>query len=215
MDIPHASEARVVAAGGAFTKALWVSAQLFFYALRPLLIRPKSPRAWDAINLAVCAAFDVFLLFCPGFGLRAIAYLLASAVFGGGLHPAAGHFISEHYVFVEGQETYSYYGPWNWVTYTVGFHVEHHDFPRIPGSRLRKLHAAAPEFYDCLASHDSYTGVLWRYISDPAMGPFSRVMRRREDHCASAAASGESVATAPAEQGDAAEVVRATGRKAR
>ena len=63
MDIPHASEAKLVAAGGALTKALWVSAQLFFYALRPLLIRPKTPRAWDAANLAVCLAFDAFLLF--------------------------------------------------------------------------------------------------------------------------------------------------------
>jgi sphingolipid delta-4 desaturase len=94
-----------------------------------------------------------------------------------GLHPIAGHYISEHYLFRPGQETYSYYGPLNRITFNVGYHNEHHDFPYIAGSRLPELRKLAPEYYDTLFSHSSWTGTLWRYITRPDIGGFSRVKR--------------------------------------
>lgn len=98
-----------------------------------------------------------------------------------GVHPVAGHFIAEHYVFVEGHETYSYYGALNLVTWNVGYHNEHHDFPRVPGWKLPQVKAIAGEFYDHLPCHMSWSKVLWQYATDPTMGPFCRVRRSKSD----------------------------------
>lgn len=177
-DIPTKGEAKVFSMGGALLKVVWVLGQLFFYAFRPLFVRPKPMGKWDAMNLVVQLGFD--LAFIKLAGHRAFIYLLASVFLGGGLHPIAGHFISEHYVFTPGQETYSYYGPLNALVYNVGYHNEHHDFPKVPGSRLRKVREIAPEYYNNLKYHTSWTKVIMDYILDPSMGPFSRTMRKKQ-----------------------------------
>jgi sphingolipid delta-4 desaturase len=112
-------------------------------------------------------------------GGKALAYLPISSLIVMGLHPIAGHYISEHYVFREGQETYSYYGPLNLLAWNVGYHNEHHDFPYIAGSRLPRLRTMAPEFYDKLMSHGSWTATLWSFVTRPSLGGYSRVKRQR------------------------------------
>ena len=56
-------------------------------------------------------------------GKNALIYLLMSSFWAGSLHPLAGHFIAEHYVW-DGlqQETYSYYGCLNVFAYNVRPH---------------------------------------------------------------------------------------------
>jgi hypothetical protein len=100
-DIPTKGEARLFSLGGTALKIVWVIGQLFFYAIRPLFLRPKPMGKWDALNLVTQLTFD--LAFIKLAGPRAFTYLLASVFLGGGLHPIAGHFISEHYVFAPGQ----------------------------------------------------------------------------------------------------------------
>lgn len=58
------------------------------------------------------------------FGIKPLVYLLASSFFAGSLHPCAGHFIAEHYLW-DGleQETFSYYGQLNILAYNVRLHT--------------------------------------------------------------------------------------------
>jgi sphingolipid delta-4 desaturase len=173
-DLPTRLEARLLQ--NRFTKLLWLAGQGFAYALRPLFVHPKKPSALEALNLAVQLAFNVAVFYF--WGGKALAYFPIGSLLVMGLHPIAGHYISEHYVFREGQETYSYYGPLNLLAFNVGYHNEHHDFPYIAGSRLPKLRNTAAEFYDSLYAHSSWTATLWHFVTRPSLGGFSRVKRR-------------------------------------
>ena len=169
-DLPSDVERRVFR--GTFGKAAWLTFQLVAYALRPVMTRAPRVTAWLALNFGVQVAFDMLVVRMVGW--EPLAFLVLSALFAGGLHPCAGHFLSEHY---GGQETYSYYGSLNALTWNVGYHVEHHDFPRVPWSRLRALHGEAREFYDGLESHRSWTKNAVAFVCDAGRGLDDRVRR--------------------------------------
>merc|ERR1712146_378000 len=142
VDVPTYAEGYIVG-NNVLAKTIWMFFQPLFYSLRPLFVAPKKAGAWELVNLAAVVAFDLTVY--KAWGMGAFLYLFLGTLLGMGLHPVAGHFIAEHYVFIKGQETYSYYGPLNWVAFNVGYHNEHHDFPFIPGSRLPLVRALAPE----------------------------------------------------------------------
>jgi len=75
------------------------------------------------------------------------------------------------------QETYSYYGPLNWVMLNMGFHNEHHDFPMVDWRRLPRLHHLAPEFYQPLLAYRSYTRLILKFICDKNISPLNRWVR--------------------------------------
>ena len=138
----------------------------------------RRPDRWELLNLALMVAVNALIV--TQVGGVALLYLFLSFWFGHGLHPVAAHFIHEHYVWDAGQETYSYYGPLNRVTFNVGLHYEHHDLMNIPGWRLPELTRIAPEFYEGLVSHRSWTAILWRWVTDPRIGPYTRIVRSEE-----------------------------------
>lgn len=173
VDLPTPIEGRFFQ--NSWTKFAYVYCQLCFYALRPLLVCPKKPGRWEAANAIVCLCFNALIFVTMGHW--AIFYLLLSDLLGAGFHPVAAHFIAEHFVFVQGAETYSYYGPLNIFAFNVGYHNEHHDFPAVPGSRLPQVRRIAAEFYDDLPQHSSWCKVLWDFIMDPNITAFSRVKR--------------------------------------
>lgn len=175
-DIPTLLEAKLF--NSTFGKFVWVILQPIFYIFRPLIINPKPPTRLEIINVIIQLIFNILVISLIGW--KAMIYLVLGSILAMGLHPVAGHFISEHYMFAKGFETYSYYGPLNWITFNVGYHNEHHDFPAIPGSRLPDVKKIAPEFYDSMPQHSSWTRVLYDFIVDPAVGPYARIKRHQK-----------------------------------
>ena len=46
----------------------------------------------------------------------------------------------------------------------LNYHVEHHDFPAVPWSRLPAVKAAAPEYYDHLEQSPGFVVTVWRWV---------------------------------------------------
>ncbi|PAA94815.1 hypothetical protein BOX15_Mlig017531g1 [Macrostomum lignano] len=185
MDLPSRMEGMLFC--NSFTKLIWLFLQPLFYSIRPLVLYPMPMTKLEAINIAVQLGFDVLVVYFLGF--KPLVYMVVGTLLSLGIHPVAGHFISEHYMFKKGYETYSYYGLLNCITFNVGYHNEHHDFPSVAGSRLPKVRAIAPEWYDNLPCHRSWTRVLYDFITDPEIGPYSRVKRPAASELPAAAAA--------------------------
>ncbi|KAI5776185.1 fatty acid desaturase-domain-containing protein [Geopyxis carbonaria] len=175
-------------------KAFFCTFQILFYALRPMMVVQLPFTKLHLFNVIVQAAFDIVII--KTFGWHSFTYYIFSSFLAGSLHPCAGHFIAEHYVFEKSKpspqnavnegpappETYSYYGPLNFFTYNVGLHNEHHDFPAIPWTRLHTLRNIASEFYDPLPQHTSWTYVIWQFIFDSDVSLWSRVKREQKSN---------------------------------
>ena len=176
-------------------KAFFATFQILFYALRPMMVYNLPLTRIHAFNVFVQLAVDYLLV--QNVGGKALGYFILSSFLAGSLHPVAGHFIAEHYVFAQHSrslqkaneksqeaelapppETFSYYGVLNLLTYNVGLHNEHHDFPAVPWTRLWKLNEIANEFYCDLPCHHSWVQVIWQFILDKEVGLWCRVKRK-------------------------------------
>ena len=120
---------------------------------------------WMVANWGVCIAYGAAVL---GFaGLKAFVFGLVAALAAFGPHPMGGRRLAEHLTGRRGQPTNSYYGVLNVFAFDQGYHVEHHDFPNVPWSRLRLLHRMAPEFYESLHTVPSWSLLMARHVLDP------------------------------------------------
>jgi len=175
-DLPDFWEARVIQRSP-LRKALWLLSFPIFQTIRVFRLKEIRPvDGWIVANWTAQLAFDLLIL--QLFGAKGFGFLLLSFFFSVGLHPLGARWIQEHYLTLdEAQETYSYYGPLNAVAFNVGYHNEHHDFPSIPWNRLPELKRAAPEYYDTLLAHQSWTKLLFRFLFDPNISLYSRMVR--------------------------------------
>ncbi len=178
-DVPGPTESRVVGRSTLW-KAIWMSGLAFVQGgLRPhRLTRLRTIPfldGWTIVNIVVQAAFLAALAWW--IGPAPLKYLSASTLFALGLHPLGGRWIQEHFVFTPGQETYSYYGPLNRLCFNMGYHNEHHDLVTIPWMRLPDVRRLAPEFYDTLYAHRSWTRLMVRFLVDHDVTLFNRIVR--------------------------------------
>ncbi|KAJ1918932.1 sphingolipid delta-4 desaturase [Mycoemilia scoparia] len=160
-------------------KFFWLFIYGIMYIGRGLAMGKELSR-WELYNWAWTAVCDVVLYNIVG--TRGMIYMVISVILGFGFHPGAAHFIQEHYTFKDGQETYSYYGTGNKFWLNIGYHNEHHDFVKVPWSKLPEVKRIAPEYYDNLIYHTSWWGVLYAFVSSSLMAPQSRVVRPIDKH---------------------------------
>lgn len=174
-DLPLEWEARLVK-NSAVKKAIWLALFPVMQVSRSMFTKKvKTIDTWVVINLVTVLISDILLIYF--FGWTAFLYLISSMLFGLGLHPVGARWIQEHFTLEDNQETYSYYGWLNNLSMNVGYHNEHHDFPSIPWNRLPRLKAMAPEFYDTLVSHDSWTKLMLNFIFDRRYTLYSRIVK--------------------------------------
>lgn len=178
-DLASRWEARLI--GNTFIgKSFWELMFPFFQAIRtPRMKDIPFMNFWTVLNMVVVFAFDVAMVYF--FGWSSFLYLIFSFFFSIGFHPLGARWIQEHFIVLAPQETYSYYGPLNILALNVGYHNEHHDFPSVPWVNLPKVKAAAPEFYESLYYHKSWVRLWLRFIFDPKLSLFSRMVRTNRD----------------------------------
>lgn len=176
-DLPNRWEAKMI--NNSFIgKALWLLFYPLFQVFRLSRLREiQTFDIWIVANLSVQIVFTAAIYYF--WGWHALAYLLLSFSFSVGLHPLGARWVQEHYLTHSvDQETYSYYGALNTVSFNVGFHNEHHDFPSIPWNKLPEIKKTAPEYYDTLYYHKSWTKLFFRFLFDKEISLFNRILRK-------------------------------------
>jgi sphingolipid delta-4 desaturase len=182
-DLPDRWEARLIN-NSTVGKAFWLLIFPVFQAIRVTRLKEIKPvDGWIIANWIIQIAFNVAIWMF--FGPKALIFLLLSFFFSVGLHPLGARWIQEHYLTLdEKQETYSYYGPLNTVAFNVGYHNEHHDFPSIPWNKLPDLRKEAPEYYDTLKYHSSWTKLFFRFLFDRNISLYNRIVRNERNKVA-------------------------------
>ncbi|MCS6934372.1 MAG: fatty acid desaturase [Chitinophagales bacterium] len=174
-DIANRWEARLIG-NTPLGKALWLAFFPVFQLTRPPRLKAITMWSkWSWYNLIAAIVYDVCIVyFCGWAGLLYLAFSFFLSI---GLHPVGARWIQEHYTPDGSQETFSYYGPINYVALNVGYHNEHHDFPSVPWNNLPKIRAIAPEYYNNIRYHTSWMKLLLQFLFDSRYSLFSRVER--------------------------------------
>lgn len=148
-----------------FGKFIWIIFQGFFYSIRPFFIKLFPLNKFQLFSYF--CSFIRFTLLWYFIGFKSAIYPIIALLFGAGLHPLAGHFLTEHFYKDNNfTETNSYYGWMNYITFNVGYHNEHHDFPQVPGYLLPNIKNDIYE-YNFTPSINSWFFIIFDFIFNP------------------------------------------------
>lgn len=173
VDVPTDFEVKFVG-NSSLRKALWLMFNMIILPARSMMRLPVQVDKYLILNWIACI----------GFGLSALAYSRSTALFlilsllnSQGLHPANTRQVQRHIyngeqsmrTSEERPTTYSYYGIGNMFTLNVGYHVEHHDFNRIPWTKLPELRRIAGKkwYPDETAYHGRGIAELLNFVTNP------------------------------------------------
>lgn len=155
-------------------RAIW-------HQMGPILTHSDAPTSrpskWIIFNIVVSVAFNAVCFWA--FGFKGMLFLGMSGLMAFGHHPVGVRRYGEHLTLKDGQPTTSYYGPLNALSFNVGYHVEHHDLPSVPWSRVKQLHATAPELYEGLGYVKSWSELLWQLTFKKGEGPDKYWLERK------------------------------------
>jgi sphingolipid delta-4 desaturase len=164
-DVPSLGESHW-AGRSSWRKLLWVGTYPMWLVFRSFRTKRGSEiDRWIVLNVVIQVCFVAAMLRFAS--LSSLLYLSASTWFGISLHPLGARWIQEHFMIAPPQQTYSYYGLLNYVAFNIGYHNEHHDFPRIPWNRLPLVRRLGGQWYDGLVAYRSWTLLLFRFLRDP------------------------------------------------
>ena len=178
VDCPLSFEVRWVGRSSVL-KTAWIFFNPIILPIRSIWKRPVKWNVFVICNWICCFGAGAFV-YATAPGPGALLYLFISAWMSQSLHPANARLISEHmrpsssYSFpCYDVNTHSYYGPMNAFNLNIGFHKEHHDFPRVPFLRLPQLReiAGSEKWYPSDSAHQNRgISTLISFIFDKNLG---------------------------------------------
>lgn len=173
VDVPTDFEINAVG-NSSLRKALWLMFNMIILPVRSIMRLPVQVDKYLILNWVACFGFGVSALV---YSRSTFLFLILSLLNSQGLHPANTRQVQRH--IYNGDEnmrtsderptTYSYYGIGNAFTLNVGYHVEHHDFNRIPWTKLPELRRIAGKTWypDETAYHGRGISELLNFVMNP------------------------------------------------
>ncbi|CDF38298.1 sphingolipid delta-4 desaturase [Chondrus crispus] len=173
VDVPTDYEISLVG-NSPLRKALWLMFNMIILPTRSMMRLPVIVDRFLVLNWVACISFGLSSFL---YSRSTFLFFVLSLLNSQGLHPANTRQVQRH--IYNGDKnmrttddrptTYSYYGIGNWVTLNVGYHVEHHDFNRIPWTRLPELRRIAGDkwYPDETAYHGRGIPELLNFVMNP------------------------------------------------